>query len=268
MPFAFISTCLFLPQIYMVGCVNILRRTVKVADDQCDLWTCAEIAFKDSKKPERSIKSVASIKPIASISLSTNTSSSGTITSQPVSFITHLYALPFVLSASTSVSSTNFPAWWKLAACAGYQSSRIMPEDPRDDPPTDIFFPERGEKEAVQAAKRICTTCPVRLPCLIDGLRESYGVFGGYTVIEREEIRRKVKSAVMVDTFQPPHRDQPGWCIDCGVENDFGGTCSEPGSRRHDPFFIFDRPRRETEERIATARRIMEEELWRGEEWR
>lgn len=222
-----------------------LRGTAKVADGQPDLWECVDISVT---------------LPQDSHGMSTGDDNGNGNWSSP---ITHLYALPFLLSSASSSfpSSPSPPAWWKLAACAGYQSTRIMPSDPLADPPVDIFFPERGEKEAVVQAKRICQSCPVRLPCLIDGLRESYGVFGGYTVIEREEIRRQVKSAILILTFTPPHRDQPGWCIDCGMENDTGNACAEPGSRRHDPFFIFERPRREQEEKLAAATRRVEREM-------
>lgn len=231
-----------------------LRGTAKVADGQSDLWECVDT-------------SVTLVQDQAGVSTGDNGNGNGNGSSHASTdtssyTITHLYALPFILSSPSSLTP-NSPAWWKLAACSGYQSTRTMPTDPEADPPTDIFFPERGEKEAVVQAKRICASCPVRLPCLIDGLRESYGVFGGYTVIEREEIRRQVKGAVLVYTFKSPHRDQPGWCIDCGIENDTGNECAEPGSRRHDPFFIFERPRREQEEKLAeAAMRVEKESDW------
>lgn len=55
----------------------------------------------------------------------------------------------------------------------------------------DIFFPEDGP--GVEAAKRICATCPVQVACLAyamdNGIME--GVWGGTSQRERLRLRRE-----------------------------------------------------------------------------
>jgi WhiB family redox-sensing transcriptional regulator len=41
-------------------------------------------------------------------------------------------------------------------------------------------------------ARSICADCPVRVPCLRDGLDEEYGVWAGYTATERSRLRRRL----------------------------------------------------------------------------
>lgn len=55
----------------------------------------------------------------------------------------------------------------------------------------EVFFPEQGG--SVTEAKRICwEECPARLECLEYALksRETFGVWGGYSVTERRAILR------------------------------------------------------------------------------
>ncbi|CAM5335229.1 WhiB family transcriptional regulator [Streptomyces abikoensis] len=61
------------------------------------------------------------------------------------------------------------------AACAG--------EEP------ELFF--QGDPGAVALAKRICGRCPVREACLARAIAngETYGVFGGLTADERQELK-------------------------------------------------------------------------------
>ncbi|MCK0092041.1 WhiB family transcriptional regulator [Rhodococcus sp. F64268] len=61
-----------------------------------------------------------------------------------------------------------------------------------------IFFHpdnERGEprEERIEAAKRICRSCPVSMQCLRYALEsgERYGVWGGMTEEERKAARRR-----------------------------------------------------------------------------
>jgi len=56
----------------------------------------------------------------------------------------------------------------------------------------DAFFPDRGESN--RAAKKVCAGCDVRARCLAWALEhdEHFGVFGGLSVHEREELRRSV----------------------------------------------------------------------------
>jgi WhiB family transcriptional regulator, redox-sensing transcriptional regulator len=74
--------------------------------------------------------------------------------------------------------------WRDNAACA----------DPSVD--ADLFFPERGTPSYegnVAAALLLCSSCPVRVECLEDALKdpELEGVWGGYTVEERDQINRR-----------------------------------------------------------------------------
>lgn len=57
------------------------------------------------------------------------------------------------------------------------------------DPET--FFPGKGMPFVAQAAKRICSTCPVQAECLGYALeyREPYGIWGGLTAKERQHLR-------------------------------------------------------------------------------
>ena len=67
----------------------------------------------------------------------------------------------------------------------------------REIPPA-VFFPSDGV--GVEAARRICATCPVKEPCLEYALafRIDHGVWGGCSERERRRIlkRRRVGAAV------------------------------------------------------------------------
>lgn len=68
----------------------------------------------------------------------------------------------------------NLDGPWKFeAACVGS--------------PVDFFA---TSARSVARAKSICASCPVRIPCLVDALEsnERYGVWGGLTVEERDEL--------------------------------------------------------------------------------
>lgn len=66
-------------------------------------------------------------------------------------------------------------AWEALAACRGRDLA--------------LFYPEPGESP--RAGKRICAACPVRRPCLVAGMPERSGIWGGLTRNERSALRRK-----------------------------------------------------------------------------
>ena len=68
------------------------------------------------------------------------------------------------------------PAWTSRALCA-----ETMPDE---------FFPSQGESP--KRAKLICGSCPVTTECLTYALenREPYGVWGGTTERERDQILR------------------------------------------------------------------------------
>lgn len=66
--------------------------------------------------------------------------------------------------------------WQSAALCA-----QIEPE---------LWFPEKGG--SAKSAKEICMRCPVRQPCLEEGLRapDNFGIFGGLSERDRRKLRR------------------------------------------------------------------------------
>jgi WhiB family redox-sensing transcriptional regulator len=70
-------------------------------------------------------------------------------------------------------------AWADRAACRGLDLA--------------LFFPERSESAA--PGKRICRDCPVRMQCLVAGMPERHGTWGGLTRNERTALRRKARQA-------------------------------------------------------------------------
>ena len=70
-------------------------------------------------------------------------------------------------------------AWEALAACRGK--------------PIALFYPDQGSSPA--PGKRICRDCPVRRPCLVAGMEERHGIWGGLTRNERARLRRKAGRA-------------------------------------------------------------------------
>jgi WhiB family redox-sensing transcriptional regulator len=80
--------------------------------------------------------------------------------------------------------------WQLIAACRGVDSS--------------LFFHPEGERGAARsareaAAKEVCMRCPVRAECATHALtvREPYGVWGGLTEDEREEMMGRSRNRVM-----------------------------------------------------------------------
>nr|WP_308416933.1 WhiB family transcriptional regulator [Streptomyces sp. AJS327] len=77
--------------------------------------------------------------------------------------------------------------WQLLAACRGVDSS--------------LFFHPEGERGAARSAretsaKEVCMRCPVRSECAAHALavREPYGVWGGLTEDEREELMGRART--------------------------------------------------------------------------
>ncbi len=72
--------------------------------------------------------------------------------------------------------------WRTRAACRGMD--------------TDMFFPERGDGAAVDAAKAVCGTCPVAADCLNEAINlpdnwGTYGIWGGTSGRQRRAGGRK-----------------------------------------------------------------------------
>lgn len=74
------------------------------------------------------------------------------------------------------------PAWHAQAACRGMDSK--------------VFYPEAGSTAAgaiaYQAARAICSGCPVSTQCQEAGAGEAYGCWGGVTPVERRQARRRI----------------------------------------------------------------------------
>jgi WhiB family redox-sensing transcriptional regulator len=76
---------------------------------------------------------------------------------------------------------TNSWDWQQRASCRGLDASMFFhPENERG----------RSRRQREEQAKSICRHCPVRAECLSSALavREAYGVWGGLSSTEREEL--------------------------------------------------------------------------------
>ncbi|WP_275942329.1 WhiB family transcriptional regulator [Streptomyces spiramenti] len=90
--------------------------------------------------------------------------------------------------------------WQLLAACRGVDSS--------------LFFHPEGERGAARSAreasaKEVCMRCPVRAECAAHALtvREPYGVWGGLTEDEREELLGRARRGIANRDGAPVHRE-------------------------------------------------------------
>jgi WhiB family redox-sensing transcriptional regulator len=56
-----------------------------------------------------------------------------------------------------------------------------------------LFHPEPGDDDSIQAARRVCARCPIRLECLTLALATptATGIWGGLTDDERARHRRR-----------------------------------------------------------------------------
>ncbi|MDF4253930.1 WhiB family transcriptional regulator [Streptomyces sp. WMMB303] len=117
--------------------------------------------------------------------------------------------------------------WQLLAACRGVDSS--------------LFFHPEGERGAARSAreasaKEVCMRCPVRAECAAHALqvREPYGVWGGLTEDEREELLGRARNRLV--TTHSPAQDQrpstPGGAAPDGAPR--GGTEAPDGTSAHE----------------------------------
>ncbi|WP_274709484.1 WhiB family transcriptional regulator [Streptomyces tubbatahanensis] len=93
--------------------------------------------------------------------------------------------------------------WQLLAACRGVDSS--------------LFFHPEGERGAARSAreasaKEVCMRCPVRAECAAHALqvREPYGVWGGLTEDEREELLGRARSRLVTTSHDRRAETAPG----------------------------------------------------------
>lgn len=59
----------------------------------------------------------------------------------------------------------------------------------------EIFFADARTIDGahnVEIAVGICQTCPVRVPCLKDGINQHHGIWAGWTPEERHELRARI----------------------------------------------------------------------------
>lgn len=75
------------------------------------------------------------------------------------------------------------PEWTRSAACAGRDTQDFFPEDRKS---------VAEEIEASWLAKRICSTCRVRVQCLEHAfaMKDEHGIFGGSTPGQRRMVAK------------------------------------------------------------------------------
>jgi WhiB family redox-sensing transcriptional regulator len=77
----------------------------------------------------------------------------------------------------------------------------------------ELFFPNTKDNSYSHLAKKICSTCTVRLDCLEWALtnKEEHGIWGGFTPSERERMsrlgRNKLKSVPIRTVRGAPPKD-------------------------------------------------------------
>lgn len=89
-------------------------------------------------------------------------------------------------TVASNLASLDAEARWQdIAACKGMD-------------PIIFFGPENAETvkekhDREDSAKAVCSTCPVKKECLEYALdaRESYGIWGGLTELERKALLRR-----------------------------------------------------------------------------
>jgi WhiB family redox-sensing transcriptional regulator len=61
----------------------------------------------------------------------------------------------------------------------------------------DMWFPDKSDRADVAACKKVCAGCPVRRQCLEWAMEtvESFGIWGGLTVLERRKLRQQSEAA-------------------------------------------------------------------------
>jgi hypothetical protein len=104
------------------------------------------------------------------------------------------------------VANDQLKAWKELQQAIDQAEEQVpCPSFP------DLFFPNKGDGESANAAKKMCFTCPVQVQCGIYAIRfEDSGVWGGLTAVERREIRKArgmldpVAAQSVMESFDSP----------------------------------------------------------------
>lgn len=86
----------------------------------------------------------------------------------------------------------------------------------------ELWFPDKGGSP--RQAKQVCADCPVRWECLAHALshNERWGVWGGFTVEERERMRAPkvaepipLRQRIPIDIGERTHGTHAGWNAGC-----------------------------------------------------
>lgn len=80
--------------------------------------------------------------------------------------------------------SDTRPLWMDDRACRLSDPSKF-----------DASTGERPQTPHAVAAKRVCEGCPVKVECLLFGMNEDFGVYGGTVPLERKAMREERSGA-------------------------------------------------------------------------
>lgn len=117
----------------------------------------------------------------------TNTSNPDKARARAIARLNQLCAAGWELTTSPGSGTGNLPLiaepepWVQQAACRNTE--------------TYLFFPERGNHDDINEARRACSGCPVSNDCLEYALRTSqrYGIWGGVSERERKVMRTEIR---------------------------------------------------------------------------
>ncbi len=114
-------------------------------------------------------------------------------------------------SEAPRISEGPCPRWRDKAACRGYVTEYFDPWDSHDK----AFKPS-------EAAAQTCSTCPVRLACLVEAIAhdEPYGTWGGLTLRQRKKLvraQKRILCPVCSGGLLPRADDNTQACAACGL---------------------------------------------------
>lgn len=96
-----------------------------------------------------------------------------------------LHGLPDLGGSQVNIDAEPIDDWRERANCIHVENKEIFFADSRT---------IEGSKD-IELAVGLCITCPVRVPCLKDGIDQHHGVWGGYTQEERAILRQRIAGA-------------------------------------------------------------------------
>lgn len=116
-----------------------------------------------------------------------------------------LVAFPGVTPGSTiDLASLAAETWRQRSAC------RLVPDDERW-----IFWPGKGDSRAIDAARTVCTSCPVAQECVEHAVANNEaGVWGGTTDRDRQHMR--MGRTPVAPKLNPRPVDKRRGCGHCG----------------------------------------------------